>query len=161
MKKTDFISFISIDDKGLPAATPEVVHERNVAIYDILQDNRFGLENNKNKNYPCGPFRLYLSIKNLQLVFNVEDENAIKRYQFYFSLTPLRPVMKDYFEICNSYFDAVKRLPPGQIEAIDMGRRGIHLEGSKALLERLKGKVKTDEITAKRLFTLICALRLY
>ena len=161
MKKTDYISFISISDQELPAPTPEIAHERNVAIYDILQDNRFGLEKEDNKNVPTGPFHLCISIKDLRLVFTVADEKSTKMYQFHFSLTPLRPVMKDYFDICNSYFDAVKRLPPGQIEAIDMGRRGIHLEGSRVLLKRLEGKVKTDEATAKRLFTLICALRLY
>ena len=78
--------------------------------------------------------------------------------EFHLSLTPFNQVVKDYFQICESYFDAVKRLPPSQIEAIDMGRRGIHNEGSRILLDRLKGKVETDMATARRLFTLICVL---
>ena len=90
--------------------------------------------------------------------FMCEDLNSSTKYEFRLSLTPLRPIIRDYFEICKSYFNAVKRLPPSQIETIDMGRRGIHIEGSKVLLERLNGKVKTDIPTAKRLFTLVCAL---
>jgi uncharacterized protein (UPF0262 family) len=92
------------------------------------------------------------------LVFLVEDQSSENKFELHLSLTPLRPIIKDYFEICKSYFNAVKRLPPSQIETIDMGRRGIHLEGSKALIDKLNGKVKTDTPTAKRLFTLICAL---
>ena len=159
MEKTNCIINIFIDDEGLPAATPEIQHERNVAIYDILQENQFCLVDDGNRKLPSGPFHLNLSIYNSQLLFRVSDRKSIEEYSFYFSMTPLQPIIKDYFDICNSYFDAVKRLPPSQIEAIDMGRRGIHLEGGRALLERLKGKVSIDESTAKRLFTLICAMR--
>jgi uncharacterized protein (UPF0262 family) len=91
-------------------------------------------------------------------VFEIADEGGAPVASFHLSLSPFRQVIKDYFGICASYFDAVKRLPAAQIEAIDMGRRGIHNEGSTLLLERLKGKVETDFDTARRLFTLICVL---
>ena len=100
--------------------------------------------------------RAQIKVKSLFAVLGI---NSVKPYEFHLSLTPLRPVIRDYFEICKSYFDAVKRLPPSQIEAVDMGRRGIHLEGGRILMERLEGKIHTDLKTAKRLFTLICALK--
>jgi len=104
------------------------------------------------------PYRLHLAIRDRRLVFDVATEAQEKAAEFHLSLTPFNQVVKDYFQICESYFDAVKRLPPSQIEAIDMGRRGIHNEGSRILLDRLSGKVDTDMATARRLFTLICVL---
>ena len=158
MKKNNYIIQIYLEESGIPFSTREVQHERNLAVYDILQENKFTLDSKLGVGLPQGPYVLRLSIKNSLLVFLIEDEISDANYELHFSLTPLRPIIKDYFEICKSYFNAVKRLPPSQIETIDMGRRGIHLEGSKALIERLNGKVKTDVPTAKRLFTLICAI---
>ena len=160
MTYNNYIIQIVLEESSLPIPTPEIKHERDLAIYDILQQNTFTLESKLAKTLPQGPYVLKLSIKHSLLVFLVEDQVSKNKFELHLSLTPLRPIIKDYFEICKSYFNAVKRLPPGQIETIDMGRRGIHLEGSKSLIDRLNGKVKTDTPTAKRLFTLICALHL-
>jgi uncharacterized protein (UPF0262 family) len=152
---------VTLDDTGLAPPTPEIEQERRVAIFDLLEENRFALpgrEDRDGRPVPAGPYRLHLAIRERRLVFDVETEAQEKAAQFHLSLSPFNQVVKDYFQICESYFDAVKRLPPGQIEAIDMGRRGIHNEGSRILLERLAGKVDTDMATARRLFTLICVL---
>ena len=152
------ICHIEIDDRGLPAPTPEVEQERKVAIFDLLEDNSFSLPPKDGEAPPEGPFRLGLSIREKRLVFDVESEGEEKVAEFHLSLGPFRQVVKDYFQICESYFDAVKRLPPSQIEAIDMARRGIHNEGARVLQERLEGKADLDIDTARRLFTLICVL---
>jgi len=158
MTNKNYIIQIFLEESGLPVPTPEIQHERNLAIYDILQDNEFAIDRNKGNVLPQGPFVLRLVLRNSLLVFIIEAQETKKKYEIQLSLTPLRPVIKDYFEICKSYFNAVKRLPPSQIETIDMGRRAIHLEGSRVLMERLFGKVEMDVLTAKRIFTLICAL---
>jgi uncharacterized protein (UPF0262 family) len=149
---------VTLDDSGLPPPTPEVEQERRVALYDLLEENRFALPGRDGAEAPAGPFRLHLSVRDGRLSFEVADEAGAALAAFVLSLSPFRQVIKDYFAICASYFDAVKRLPAAQIEAIDMGRRGIHNEGSTLLMERLKGKVETDFDTARRLFTLICVL---
>jgi len=110
------------------------------------------------RTVPDGPYHLNLSIRDKRLVFDLETPDAAKAAEFHLSLGPFRQVVKDYFQICESYFDAVKTLPPSQIETIDMARRGIHNEGSRVLQERLNGKADTDNDTARRLFTLICVL---
>ena len=158
MTNKNYIIEIFVEDTGLPIPTPGIQHERNLAIYDILQKNEFLLDPKLGINVPKGPYILRLAIKNSLLVVLIEDRVSNQTYELHLSLTPLRPIIKDYFEICKSYFNAVKRLPPSQIETIDMGRRGIHLEGSRVLIDRLNGKVITDIPTSKRLFTLICAL---
>ena len=148
------LTYIAIDDSGLPTPTPEIEQERKVAIFDLLEDNSFVLP----RGGQPGPYKLNLAIKERRLVFDVTTEDDAKAAEFHLSLSPFRQVVKDYFQICESYFDAVKRLPPSQIEAIDMARRGIHNEGSRVLQERLEGKVEIDIDTARRLFTLICVL---
>ena len=158
MADTDRLIEITLDDSGLPAPTPEIEQERRVAIFDLLEENLFGLPGRGGQAAPAGPYKLALSVRDRRLVFDLHTESGEKAGEFHLSLTPFRQVIKDYFQICASYFDAVKRLPPSQIEAIDMGRRGIHDEGSRVLLERLEGKVNTDKATARRLFTLICVL---
>lgn len=152
------ISHIEIDDSGLPAPTPEVEQERKVAIFDLLEDNSFVLPPKDGAPPPEGPFRLGLAIREKRLVFDLSTEAEEKVAEFHLSLGPFRQVVKDYFQICESYFDAVKRLPPSQIEAIDMARRGIHNEGARVMQERLGGKAELDIDTARRLFTLICVL---
>jgi len=107
---------------------------------------------------PNGPFQLQLAIRDRRLVFDLSDNSGEKAGEFHLSLGPFRQVVKDYFHICESYFDAVKKLPPSQIETIDMARRGIHNEGARVLQERLDGKATVDTDTARRLFTLICVL---
>ncbi|RMF39518.1 MAG: UPF0262 family protein [Alphaproteobacteria bacterium] len=150
----DRLSSVILDDSGLPPPTPEVEQERRVAIYDLLEENRFGLPGRAGG----GPYHLELAVRNRRLVFQVDDEAGNRLVEFHLSLGPFRQIVKDYFQICQSYFDAVKRLPPSRIEAIDMGRRGIHDEGARTLMERLEGKIEIDMATSRRLFTLICVL---
>ncbi|MBT8456496.1 MAG: UPF0262 family protein [Rhodobacteraceae bacterium] len=155
---TDRLCQINIDDAGLPAPTPEIEQERKVAIFDLLEDNSFALPGRDDRPAPPGPYRLNLAIREKRLVFELQTETGDPATEFHLSLGPFRQVVKDYFQICESYFDAVKKLPPSQIEAIDMARRGIHNEGARVLQERLEGKATLDTDTARRLFTLICVL---
>ena len=155
---TDRLSHVEIDDTGLPVPTPEIDQERKVAIFDLLEDNSFAFPLIEGRQAPSGPYHLNLSIRERRLVFAIKTGSGAEVVEFHLSLSPFRQVVKDYFQICAAYFDAVKHLPPSQIEAIDMGRRGIHDEGSRVLQERLEGKVIVDTATARRLFTLICVL---
>ncbi|MFA5538382.1 MAG: UPF0262 family protein [Gemmobacter sp.] len=152
------ICHIEIDEAGLAAPTPEIEQERRVAIFDLLEDNSFGLPAREGRTVPPGPYRLALAIRDGRLVFDIATDKAAKVGEFHLSLGPFRQVVKDYFQICESYFEAVRRLPPSQIEAIDMARRGIHNEGARVLQERLEDKADVDIDTARRLFTLICVL---
>ncbi|PHQ98094.1 MAG: hypothetical protein COB40_02285 [Marinosulfonomonas sp.] len=149
---------VEIDDSNLPAPTPEIEQERKVAIFDLLEDNNFVLPARDDRKVPKGPYKLTLAIRDRRLVFDLTTKSGEKAGEFHLSLGPFRQVVKDYFQICESYFDAVKKLPPSQIEAIDMGRRGIHNEGARVLQERLESKAEVDTDTARRLFTLICVL---
>jgi uncharacterized protein (UPF0262 family) len=149
---------VTLDETGLAPPTPEIEQERRVAIFDLIEDNRFALPPRGGRTAPPGPYRLRLSIRDRRLVFGIVDAEGHRVDELHLSLTPFAQVIRDYFQICESYFDAVKHLPPAQIEAIDVGRRGIHDEGSRLLLERLDGKILTDMATARRLFTLICVL---
>ena len=149
---------ITLDDRNLPPPTAEIEQERRVAIFDLLEDNSFVLPAREDRDVPAGPFRLNLSIRERRLVFALADEAQDGVGEFHLSLGPFRQVVKDYFSICESYFDAVKTLPPSQIETIDMARRGIHNEGARILQERLEGKAEVDIDTSRRLFTLICVL---
>lgn len=144
---------VEIDDETLGASGPDAEHERRVAIFDLLEDNSFKLIDKDQ-----GPYILVLSKVERRLVFAVRDENGNEVHTFILSLGPFRGVIRDYFMICDSYYDAIRTQTPHQIEAIDMARRGIHNEGSELLAERLEGKVEVDFKTARRLFTLICAL---
>lgn len=149
---------IEIDDSDLPVPSPEMEQERKVAVFDLLEDNSFALPDREGQTAPEGPYRLLLAIRERRLVVDVSQEDETKVQEFHLSLGPFRQVVKDYDQICASYFDAVKRLPPSQIEAIDMARRGIHNEGARVLQERLEGKADIDLDTARRLFTLISVL---
>lgn len=149
---------IEIDDSGLPAPTPEIEQERKVAIFDLLEANNFALPARDDRAAPKGPYRIHLGIRERRLVFDVDTEDGQDAAEFHLSLSPFRQVVKDYWQICESYYDAVKKLPPSQIEAIDMGRRGIHDEGARVLQDRLEGKADIDHDTARRLFTLVCVL---
>lgn len=152
------ICHIEIDEKGLARPTPEIEQERRVAIYDLLEENLFALPKKADRELASGPYRVKLAIRDGRLVFDIATEDGERAAEFHLSLGPFRQVVKDYFQICENYFDAVKRLPPSQIEAIDMARRGIHNEGAAILRERLEGKADVDTDTARRLFTLICVL---
>lgn len=152
------ISQIQLDDRNLPPPTPEIEQERKVAIYDLLEENTFSLPARDNKPAPDGPYHVGLAIREKRLVFDVATEADEPAAEFHLSLSPFRQVVKDYWQICESYFDAVKNMPPSQIETIDMARRGIHNEGARILAERLEGKAEVDNDTARRLFTLVCVL---
>lgn len=147
------LASVRVDDAALMPPTPEIEQERRVAIIDLLEDNTFRLPDGR----APGPYDLILAIREGRLVFDLtaEEERAA---EFHLSLGPFRQVVKDYYQICEAYFGAVKTMPPSQIEAIDMARRGIHDEGARVLIERLDGKAVLDRDTARRLFTLICVL---
>jgi len=152
------IARIEIDDTGLAPPTPEIEQERKVAVFDLLEDNTFRPAPRGERAPPDGPYALNLSIRDKRLVFDIDTEAGEKAGEFHLSLGPFRQVVKDYFQIWEAYYDAVKSLPPAQIETIDMARRGIHNEGAQVLRERLAGKAEIDHDTARRLFTLICVL---
>lgn len=152
------LSRIDIDDSAMAPPTPEMEQERRVAVFDLLEDNSFSLPGREDHPAPPGPYALLLALRDKRLVFDITTEAGGKVAEFHLSMGPFRQTVKDYFQICASYFDAVKRLPPAQIEAIDMARRGIHNEGARTLQERLEGKAVIDIDTSRRLFTLICAL---
>ena len=153
-----YLSNIELHDRNLPPPTAEIEQERKVAIFDLLEKNTFKLPEKVSRGSPNGPFNLNLAIKDKRLVFDLSAEEGEKVAEFHLSLSPFKQVVKDYWSICESYYDAVKNLPPGQIETIDMARRGIHNEGARILLERLEGKAEIDYDTSRRLFTLICVL---
>ena len=155
---TNRISHIEIDQTGLAAPTPAIEQERKVAVFDLLEDNSFALVSRGEQAPPEGPYHLNMALRDKRLVVEANTEAGDPAGEFHLSLGPFRQVVKDYFAICESYFDAVKKLPPSQIEAIDMARRGIHNEGARVLQERLEGKAEIDIDTARRLFTLICVL---
>ena len=143
---------IVLDEESVARRSPEVEHERAVALFDLIEENDFALVGTP------GPYRLRIGIFEQRLVFDVRDAHDNKLRDIVLSLTPFRKVVKDYFLVCESYYAAIKKLSPSQIEALDMGRRGLHNEGSELLRERLDGKIEIDLDTARRLFTLIFAL---
>jgi uncharacterized protein (UPF0262 family) len=153
MKDKARIASISIDAASLASASADAEHERQVAIFDLIEDNKFQLT-----GHDGGPYAVTLSLQDNRLVFDVAEEGGEPLKRFILSLTSLRRVIKDYFLICDSYYDAIRSSTASQIEAIDMGRRGLHNEGSELLVERLADKAVVDFDTARRLFTLVCAL---
>ena len=144
---------VTLDEGSIGRSSPDIEHERAVAIYDLLEDNSFAPV-----DHDGGPYALHLSIAENRLVFDIRSEDGAPVMAHLFSLTPLRRIVKDYFLICDSYYKAIRTSTPSQIEAIDMGRRGLHNEGSELLMQRLKEKIEVDFDTARRLFTLICVL---
>jgi len=146
---------LTLDENSIGRSSPDVEHERAVAIYDLLQDNTFAPIGHEG-----GPYTLHIAVVSNRLVFEVRtaDDGAVVTHHL--SLTPLKRLVKDYFMICDSYYQAIRASTPSQIEAIDMGRRGLHNEGSELLRDRLEGKIELDLDTARRLFTLICALHI-
>ena len=144
---------ITLDPKSLGRASSNVEHEREVAIFDILDGNSFALD-----GLQSGPYKLHLSLSDdrLQLAVNNEADAAVASHLV--PLTPLKRIMKDYFMVCETYYEAVRSAPPNKIQAIDVNRRSLHDEGSKLLVEKLQGKITLDSDTARRLFTLVCAL---
>lgn len=148
---------ITLDEKSVIRRNADIEHERKVAIFDLIDQNHFCVCQMEEK----GPFSLHLGIEDNRLIFDIregDDDTVLLRLPL--PVISFRRIIKDYFHICESYFTAIKSASPSKIEAIDMGRRGLHNEGTELLLERLKGKVETDFDTARRLFTLICVLHI-
>lgn len=144
---------VSLDEASISARNQNIEHEREVAIFDLLECNSFDLDGRDD-----GPYTLVLSISEERLVFNIGNETNGPLVTHVLSLTPFKRILKDYFILCDSYYQAIRTAPPSRIQAIDMGRRGLHDEGSRILVDRLAGKITMDFDTARRLFTLICAL---
>ncbi len=149
------LAAITLDERSIVRRTREIEQERDIAIYDLLESNSFRPEGSHG-----GPYDLMLGIEENRLTFDIRLGDGAAHGKVMLSLTPFRRVVKDYFLICDSYFKAIRTAPPSQIEALDMGRRGLHDEGSKLLQERLAGKIDIDHDTARRIFTLICVLHL-
>jgi uncharacterized protein (UPF0262 family) len=144
---------VTLDENSIGRSNPDVEHERAVAIYDLLEENTFAPNGGED-----GPFTLNLSITGSRLVFDIKRADGAPVMAHLLSLSPLRRIVKDYFTVCDSYYAAIRTATPDRIEALDMGRRALHDEGSGILMERLKRKVSIDFDTARRLFTLICVL---
>jgi len=149
------IAGVFLDEQSVISRSAQIEHERKVAIYDLLEENSFIPEDGTE-----GPFNLHLGIEDNRLVFDVRSVDNEPLNRFSLPLSPFRSIVKDYFMVCDSYFKAIKSSSPSQIEAIDMGRRGLHNEGADILRERLAEKVAIDNDTARRLFTLICVLHI-
>jgi uncharacterized protein (UPF0262 family) len=144
---------VTLDENSIGRASPDIEHERAVAIYDLIEENSFAPV-----GHDGGPYTLNLGLKENRLVFDIRLANGKPVTVHLLSLTPFKRIVKDYFLICDSYYAAIRIATPDRIEAIDMGRRGLHNEGSRILQDALKRKVKVDFDTARRLFTLICVL---
>jgi len=147
------IAQIHLDSGSIVRWSREVEHERQVAVFDLLERNAFALEGGF-----AGPYRVELSLRDANLVFAIEAESGAEATELVLPMRPFRRLIKDYFLICNSYFEAIRKASPSRIEAIDMGRRGLHNEGAEKLADALAGKVRVDDETARRLFTLVCVL---
>ncbi len=151
MSDTHRLASVELDAATLPAATTEIEHERRVAIFDLVEKNSF-----EPVGAAGGPYALMISLQDSRLAFDISGPNYSRAHVL--SLSPLKGVIKDYLLICDSYYEALRGSSSVQIEAVDMGRRGLHNEGAELLKARLDGKVLVDHETARRLFTLLCAL---
>jgi uncharacterized protein (UPF0262 family) len=149
------IAGIRLDAASIIRWNREVEHERQVAVFDLLESNSFELVNGF-----AGPYQVELALREANLIFRVDDEAGARRAEVTLSMRPFRRLIKDYFMICESYFQAIRNASPSRIEAIDMGRRGLHNEGAEKLEGALEGKIKVDRETARRLFTLVCVLHI-
>ncbi len=147
------ITAVTLDEESIGRSGPDIEHERAIAIYDLIEQNLFVPE-----GIQPGPYTLHIGITGNRLMFDIRLPDGTPLVAHLLSLTPFRRIVKDYFMICDSYYQAIRTATPDKIEAIDMGRRGIHDEGSRTLQERLEGKVRVDFETARRLFTLISVL---
>jgi len=152
-EKTGCLAAVTLDEASLGSTNDDVEHERRVAIYDLIEDNNF-----RPLGHDGGPYALQLGISGSRLVFDIRESDGTPVIAHMLSLAPFRRIVKDYFVVCDSYYTAIRTATPDRIEALDMGRRGLHDEGSRIVMERLKRKVDLDFDTARRLFTLISVL---
>ena len=146
---------IQLDKGSIVRWSREVDHERQVAIFDLLENNSFTLVDGFS-----GPYRIGLSLREANLIITVANDGGSETSEISLSMRSFRKLIKDYFLICESYFEAIRTATPSRIEAIDMGRRGLHNDGAALLIDALGGKINLDEETARRLFTLICVLHI-
>ena len=144
---------VLLDENSIGRGNADQEHERAIAIYDLVESNSFGVPGHEG-----GPYELLIALHDAKLAFNIRQEGGDSVITHILSLTPFRRILKDYFMVCESYYAAIRTATPAQIEAIDMGRRGLHNDGAKLLAERLDGKVECDFDTARRIFTLVTAL---
>jgi uncharacterized protein (UPF0262 family) len=152
-QKRDRLKAVVFDEESIGAGSPDQEHERQIAIYDLIEENSFALPDKD-----AGPYSLKISLHDAKLMLDVAGEDGTQQAVHILSLTPFRRILRDYFMICETYYDAIRTQTAAQIEAIDMGRRGLHNEGADLLMERIGGKIICDKDTARRLFTLITAL---
>lgn len=153
MSENNRLIQITLDEASIERGTPDQEHERQIAIYDLIEENSFTITGHEG-----GPYVLALGLVANRLSFDISTEAGAPVILHLLSLSPFRKVIKDYFMICESYYEAIRSATPERIEAIDMGRRGVHDEGAGLVIERLEGKIQIDHKTARRLFTLIAAL---
>lgn len=149
------IASITLDEGSIGHRSPEIEHERNIAITDLVHNNSFAPV-----GVAGGPYDVRLSVKEGRLAFSIKGKGRKKSTDIVLSVQPLKSIIRDYFLICESYYEALKDASRGKIEAIDAGRRGVHNEGAELLRSLLKGKIEVDALTARRLFTLICVLHI-
>jgi len=153
MSENNRLIQVTLDEASIERGTPDQEHERQIAIYDLIEENTFTIPGHEG-----GPYTLALGLVANRLSFDISTESGSPVILHLLSLSPFRKVIKDYFMICESYYEAIRSATPERIEAIDMGRRGVHDEGAGLVIERLEGKIQIDHKTARRLFTLIAAL---
>ena len=144
---------VTLDEASIGRGSPDQEHERAIAIYDLVEQNEFGIPGHEN-----GPYSLVISLHDSKLAFDMRTADGEHIVTHILSLSPFRRLLKDYFMVCESYYSAIRTATPSQIEAIDMGRRGLHNDGAALLAARLKGKIDCDFETARRIFTLVTAL---
>jgi uncharacterized protein (UPF0262 family) len=149
--KNQRLQSVELDEASLASVSRDQEHERQVAIFDLLESNVFAPAGAQD-----GPFSLVIALIDNRLALDITGPGFQHRHLL--SLSPFRSIIKDYFMVCESYYEAIRNATPAQIEVLDMGRRGLHDEGSELLMQRLQGKIDVDLDTARRLFTLICAL---
>jgi uncharacterized protein (UPF0262 family) len=144
---------VRLHEESIGRGSADQEHERQIAIYDLIEENVFGLPDRES-----GPYELEIALHDAKLAFDIKDTQGQAVAAHILSLSPFRRIFKDYFLICESYYAAIRTATPSQIEAIDMGRRGLHDEGAALLADRLAGKIVCDQPTYRRLFTLVTAL---
>jgi uncharacterized protein (UPF0262 family) len=152
-RQTGRLVAVTLDENSIGRSSPDIEHERAVAIYDLIEGNSF-----RPSNHAGGPYVLNIAIDGSRLVFDIRLENGKPVIAHLLSLAPFRRIVKDYFTVCDSYYAAIRGATPDRIEALDMARRSLHDDGSRVLMERLKRKVELDFDTARRLFTLVTVL---
>lgn len=149
------IATITLDDKSILRRAAEIEHEKSVAITDLLRENKF-----EPYGVNAGPYDVFLSIQENRLHSKITSSKLTGSLEVQIAISPLKKIIKDYFIVCESYFEAVKSANPYKVQAIDMGRRGLHDEGAELLKQLLSGKIEVDFPTSRRLFTLICVLHI-